>query len=275
MTPARTVQPAKTMTYWDRAAIAVLALAGFTLSYDALRQTAEAIHVRHVLTYVFPLIIDGFIAYGIRALLVLRTAPFSARAYAWALFLASTTASVWANTLHAVRLNEQTSAGSGLRLGDTAVGALSMIAPLALAGAVHLGILIARHAADGDPDTPNRPASKAGQPGGPDGVPTQITPKNADRISQPTATAKTRTDREPTARRRRTGRPPGATMEQLLAAARPAVEKHGLTVAVVKDAVRAADLPVGSARFTQLMKRLRTEQDQSLSQRGRAHPGVD
>lgn len=274
MTPARTVQPAKTTTYWDRAAIAVLALAGFTLSYDALRQTADAIHVRHVLTYVFPLIIDGFIAYGIRALLVLRTAPFSARASAWALFLASTTASVWANTLHAVRLNEQAPAESGLRLGDTAVGALSMIAPLALAGAVHLGILIARHAADGDSVTPNRPASEAGQPCRPHGVPTQSARKD-DRVSRPTATVSTQADQEPTVRRKRTGRPPGATMEQLLAAARPAAEKRGLTVAVVRDAVRAAGLPVGSARFTQLMNRLRTEQAESHSQRGRAHPTVE
>jgi hypothetical protein len=274
VTPARTVQPAKTMTYWDRAAIAVLALAGFALSYDALRQTAEAIHVRHVLTYVFPLIIDGFIAYGIRALLVLRTAPFSARAYAWVLFLASTTASVWANTLHAVRLNEQARAGSGLRLGDTAVGALSMIAPLALAGAVHLGILIARHAADGGSATRNRPASEAGQSGRSHDVSTRNTPKD-DRASQRTATVSTRADQEPPALRRRTGRPPGATMEQLLAAARPAVEKRGLTVAVVKDAVRAADLPLGSARFTQLMNQLRAEQSESHPQRGRAHPEVD
>ena len=274
MMPARTVQPAKIMTSWDRAAIAVLALAGFTLSYDALRQTAEAIHVRHVLTYVFPLIVDGFIAYGIRALLVLRTAPFSARAYAWALFLASTTAGVWANTLHAVRLNEQAPAGSGLRLGDTAVGALSMIAPLALAGAVHLGILIARHAVDGDTALPNGPEAKAEQPDGPHDVPTQNTRKD-DHVSQPTATVSTRSDREPTARRKRTGRPPGATMEQLLAAARPAAEKRGLTIAVVKDAVRDAGLPVGSARFTQLMNHLRAEHADGHAQRGRAHPEVD
>lgn len=60
---------------WDRAAIVALGGAGCALSYDALQQMATAIHIRGFLTFVFPLVIDGFIAYGVRALLVLRTAP--------------------------------------------------------------------------------------------------------------------------------------------------------------------------------------------------------
>lgn len=92
--------------------------------------------------------IDGFIAYGVRALLVLRTASFAARLYVWTLFGTATAASIWANALHAVRLNQQHPEGGGLRLGDVTVGALSTIAPLALAGAVHLYILIARRVAE-------------------------------------------------------------------------------------------------------------------------------
>ncbi|MCM2392039.1 DUF2637 domain-containing protein [Streptomyces albipurpureus] len=130
---------------WDRLAILALGAAGCALSYDALQQMAVAIHVRGFLTYLFPLVIDGFIAYGVRALLVLRTAPFGARLYVWALFGTATTASIWANALHAVRLNQQIAAGGGLRLGDTVVAILSTLAPLALAGAVHLYILITRH----------------------------------------------------------------------------------------------------------------------------------
>ncbi|MDW4911627.1 DUF2637 domain-containing protein, partial [Streptomyces sp. ADMS] len=103
-----------------------------------------AIHVRGLLTYLFPLVIDGFIAYGIRALLVLRDAPLRARLYVWTLFGTATAASIWANALHAVRLNEENASATGLRLGDTVVAVLSTIAPLALAGAVHLYILIAR-----------------------------------------------------------------------------------------------------------------------------------
>ncbi|MEV0536784.1 DUF2637 domain-containing protein [Kitasatospora sp. NPDC050463] len=132
------------VTSWDRGVVIALGAAGCALSYDALQQMAVAIHVRGFLTFIFPLVIDGFIAYGVRALLVMRDAPLRARAYCWTLFGAATTASLWANALHAVRLNQQSAAAGGLRLGDTVVAVLSTIAPLALAGAVHLYILIAR-----------------------------------------------------------------------------------------------------------------------------------
>lgn len=132
------------ITGWDRAVVIALGGAGCALSYDALQQMAVAIHVRGLLTYLFPLVIDGFIAYGIRALLVLRDAPLRARLYVWTLFGTATAASIWANALHAVRLNEVNASATGLRLGDMVVAVLSTIAPLALAGAVHLYILIAR-----------------------------------------------------------------------------------------------------------------------------------
>ncbi|MGW2087562.1 DUF2637 domain-containing protein [Streptomyces sp. NPDC001880] len=142
---------------WDRAAVVALGGAGCALSYDALQQMAAAIHVRGLLTFVFPLVIDGFIAYGVRALLVLRTAPLAARCYVWTLFGTATAASIWANALHAVRLNQQQHDGVGLQLGDLTVGVLSTLAPLALAGAVHLYILIARRATEagmsGHPET--------------------------------------------------------------------------------------------------------------------------
>ncbi|WP_441245250.1 DUF2637 domain-containing protein [Kitasatospora sp. McL0602] len=131
------------VTGWDRTVVIALGAAGCALSYDALQQMASAVHVRGFLTYLFPIIVDGFIAYSIRALLVMRDAPLRARAYVWLLFGAATGTSLWANALHAVRLNQQ-STTSGLRLGDTVVAVLSTIAPLALAGAVHLYILLAR-----------------------------------------------------------------------------------------------------------------------------------
>ncbi|MFD5435819.1 DUF2637 domain-containing protein [Kitasatospora sp. NPDC127067] len=144
--PAHT--PSVQATVWDRLAVALLGVLGFVLSYDALRQMAGATHVRGPLTYLFPIIIDGFIAYGVRALLVLRDARWPARAYAWTLFAGATATSVWANALHAVRLNQLPTTGSGLRLTDTVVGVLSTLAPLALGGAVHLYILVARHGHD-------------------------------------------------------------------------------------------------------------------------------
>ncbi|MFD3756680.1 DUF2637 domain-containing protein [Streptomyces sp. NPDC058622] len=140
--PAHTVPP---IGFWDRFAIITLGTAGCALSYDALQQMAVAIHVRGFLTYLFPLVVDGFIAYGVRALLVLAEAPLRARLYVWTLFGTATASSIWANALHAVRLNQQALSPSGLRLGDTVVAILSTLAPLALAGAVHLYILITRH----------------------------------------------------------------------------------------------------------------------------------
>ena len=131
------------VTGWDRLAVIVLGGAGCALSASALMQMAIAIHIRPALCWLFPLVVDGFIAYGIRALLVLRTAPLRARLYVWTLVGTATGVSVWANALHAVRLNETARAGE-LQLGDSVVAYLSTVAPLALAGAVHLYILIAR-----------------------------------------------------------------------------------------------------------------------------------
>ncbi|MFC8719676.1 DUF2637 domain-containing protein [Kitasatospora sp. NPDC057198] len=157
------------VTGWDRTAVIALGATGFALSYDSLQQMAEAVHVRGLLTYLFPLIVDGFIAYSIRALLVMRDAPLRARAYVWLLFGAATGTSLWANALHAVRMNEQSTA-TGLRLTDTVVAVLSTIAPLASAGAVHLYILLARGPAnpvdrDGQSDRSDQLTGPAEDPG--------------------------------------------------------------------------------------------------------------
>ncbi|KUM78879.1 DUF2637 domain-containing protein [Streptomyces griseorubiginosus] len=168
------------ITGWDRAVVIALGGAGCALSYDALQQMAVAIHVRGLLTYLFPLVIDGFIAYGVRALLVLRDAPLRARLYVWTLFGTATAASIWANALHAVRLNEEAVASTGLRLGDTVVAVLSTIAPLALAGAVHLYILIARGPVKGSDREDLGQAGHLGQTDRPE----RITVTRTDRVGQ-------------------------------------------------------------------------------------------
>ncbi|MFB7085704.1 DUF2637 domain-containing protein [Streptomyces sp. NPDC056296] len=141
------------MTAWDRSAIIMLGAAGFAFSYDALRQIAIAIHARESLSYLFPVFIDGFIAYGVRAIVLLRHQRFGARLYAWFLFLSATGASLGANALHAITLNGGPRAGrSALHLADGVVGVLSTLAPLALAGSVHLYILMARTAEVSVPD---------------------------------------------------------------------------------------------------------------------------
>ncbi|MEY9956796.1 DUF2637 domain-containing protein [Streptacidiphilus sp. MAP5-52] len=146
--------PRRRMSIWDVAGIGLLGAVGFSLSYDALQQTAQAIHVRGDLTYAFPLIIDGFIAYGVRALVLLREAKWSARLYAWSLFAGATAVSIWANALHAITLNEQETQHLAFHLQNQAVGALSTLAPLGLAGSVHLYILVARNAHQDQPGDP-------------------------------------------------------------------------------------------------------------------------
>ncbi|WP_411143083.1 DUF2637 domain-containing protein [Streptomyces sp. x-80] len=158
--PARSAYQLRRMSVWDRTAIILLGAAGFAFSYDALRQVAIAIHARPQLSYLFPVFIDGFIAYGVRALVLLRHSGFGARLYAWILFLAATGSSLWANALHAVTLNDGPQPEqSPLHLGDGVVGALSMLAPLALAGSVHLYIIMARTA---ESSVPDRPKSRPG-----------------------------------------------------------------------------------------------------------------
>ncbi|MEE1844171.1 DUF2637 domain-containing protein [Streptomyces sp. NPDC088190] len=148
-----------------RTGVALLALAAFALSYDALRQMAAASHIHWLLTYAFPLVIDGFIAIGIGALLVLRSAPLKPRLYVSALVGIATVTSIWANVLHAVRLNQQARPG-GLALDNITVGAISAIAPLALAGAVHLYLLVQRRPAHAEPRDEGRHITTATTPEG-------------------------------------------------------------------------------------------------------------
>ncbi len=185
LTPAPAAPTARhRATWWDRIAIILLGVAGCALSYDALRQMATAVHVRHQLTYLFPVVIDGFIAYGVRALLVLREAPLPARLYAWALFIAATAASIWANGLHALDLNQPGTVA--LHLDDTTVTVLSAIAPLALAGATHLHILITRY---GGTDPARTPADETTAPVPyrwyqTDGTPSEVPPQGRKQLEQ-------------------------------------------------------------------------------------------
>ncbi len=151
-------RPAPGMSWWDKLAIGAMGGVGGALSYDALQQMAVAMHIRPELTYLFPVAIDGFIAYGTRALVVLKEAPLRARFYTWSVFGSATATSVWANWTHAVRLNDLTPASEGLHLSNWSVGVLSTIAPLVLGGATHLYIVMSRHTSGADADPESDPA---------------------------------------------------------------------------------------------------------------------
>ncbi|MFG2387753.1 DUF2637 domain-containing protein [Streptomyces lavendulae] len=196
-----------------------MACAAFALSYDALRQMAAASHIHPILTYAFPLVIDGFIAIGIGALLILRTAPLRARLYVSALVGLATLTSIWANVLHAIRLNQQARHG-GLLLDDITVGTISAIAPLALAGAVHLYLLVhrqpdARHNTAGAhatacPKTATRlePAQATAD----SDAPAPTAPKPGRVVAAPDRKQVAEIDGPP----KRKGRKPSATLEQAI-----------------------------------------------------------
>lgn len=260
--PVATASPAVPGTASIRVGIAMLAAFAFALSYDALRQMAVAVHIRGLLTYAFPLVIDGFIAIGVGALLMLRTAPLRSRVYVWALVGAATVTSIWANALHAVRLNQQTRQVGSLRLDDYTVGALSAIAPLALAGAVHLYIVICRHPAargrqadatsshnDGAGwQEPPRPQPDAGD------VPTDVASASVD-VAESTA--------EPQ------GGNAGPIPDELLSIARTARLGRGDRASRrhIEDAIRAKDRTIGRAEAERIKAILQAELDAAAVQR--------
>ncbi|MFF9979544.1 DUF2637 domain-containing protein [Streptomyces erythrochromogenes] len=188
-----------------------MALAAFALSYDALRQMATASHIHPALTYAFPLVIDGFIAIGIGALLVLRTAHLRARLYVAGLVSLATATSIWANVLHAVRLNQQTG-HTGLLLDDVTVGVISAIAPLALAGAVHLYLIVQRRPAHPEPQTPAPATNKALPPQPERGSAAAPARQPSDEGAQP-------------------------QLEQVAESAKPSVERSGQPVTTLEQVV--------------------------------------
>ncbi|MET8345912.1 DUF2637 domain-containing protein [Streptomyces microflavus] len=240
-----------------RTGVALLAVAAFALSYDALRQMAVASHIHPALTYAFPLVIDGFIAIGIGSLLVLRTAPLSARLYVSALVGIATATSIWANVLHAIRLNQE-NRRSALALDDLTVGAISAIAPLALAGAVHLYLLVQRRPTRTEP---HPEPHKDGATSPEDGVtPTPAPVPDADVAKAPAVSVSQHT--KPRGKRR--GRP-SATFEQALEIGRTAPTGRGGQISRrhIEAAVHAKGLGIGRSRLDEVKNLLQAELDQA------------
>ncbi|MDT0471081.1 DUF2637 domain-containing protein [Streptomyces sp. DSM 41014] len=246
-----------------RAGVALLAAIAFALSYDALRQMAVAIHIRGLLTYAFPLVIDGFIAIGVGALLMLRTAPLHSRIYVWALVGVATVTSIWANALHAVRLNQQTPHVDNLRLDDVTVGVLSAIAPLALAGAVHLYLVIQRH-----PTPPARQAEAT--PSHDHDAIAQKPPRALDKAAAPANAASAHADvaESPRTDAAPHGADAGDVPGELLTIARtapPGREGHA-SRRHIEDAIRAKDLTIGRKEADRIKAILQAELDEAAQQ---------
>jgi hypothetical protein len=242
-----------------RTGVALLAVAAFALSYDALRQMAAASHIHPALTYAFPLVIDGFIAIGIGALLVLHTAPLRPRLYVSALVGTATATSIWANVLHAVRLNQQ-ARRNGLVLDDITVGIISAIAPLALAGAVHLYLLVQRRPAHTKPREVDRPSTADISPAHNVAATTQTAPDEnvaqapADQVAHP---------KKPLAAR--PGRLTSATFEQAVEIGRtaPLGRSGRASRRHIEKAIRDKGLSIGRERLDEVKDYLQAELDQA------------
>ncbi|MBP0455977.1 DUF2637 domain-containing protein [Streptomyces montanisoli] len=243
-----------------RAGVALLALSAFALSYDALRQMAAASQIHPVLTYAFPLVIDGFIAIGIGALLVLRTAPLPARLYVWALVGVATATSIWANVLHAIRLNQQ-ARHNGLALDNITVGVISAIAPLALAGAVHLYLLIARHHVNADR---HKNEGHKPDPGENDGETATPLATGAEDEPRPT------TDQAAVPAPRTGSAQPSLPMEQAIDIARTAPLGRGDRVSRrnIEKAIRDKGFAISRSRLDKVKDVLQAELDENSASTG-------
>ncbi|MEV5600239.1 DUF2637 domain-containing protein [Streptomyces sp. NPDC052299] len=236
-----------------------MAVAAFALSYDALRQMAAASHIHPALTYAFPLVIDGFIAIGIGALLVLRTAPIGPRLYVAALVGTATATSIWANVLHAVRLNQQ-APRTGLALDDITVGIISAIAPLALAGAVHLYLLVQRRPTHmgsregGRPSTMHVASERGSATTSGSASEADVAQVQAEQVARPAKPQSTQRDRGPS-----------ATFEQAIEIGRTAPLGRGGRVSRrhIEQAIRNKGLGVGRKRLDEVKESLQTELDQA------------
>ncbi|MFF3750364.1 DUF2637 domain-containing protein [Streptomyces sp. NPDC002018] len=244
-----------------RAGITLLGTIGFALSYDALRQMAVAIHIRGLLTYTFPLVIDGFIAIGVGALLILRTAPLPSRLYVWALVGIATATSIWANALHAIRLNQQTHS-TGLHLDDLTVGALSAIAPLALAGSVHLYLVIRRHPTRPQPPRPAQSATPQRHPGPEAATASPGQPETA-RPNTHVANYAPEVAERPADGAKPKGRQPSATMDELITIGRnaPRGPDGNISRSAVEKAIRAQGHSIGKDRLVEATRVLQEELD--------------
>ncbi|WP_107069116.1 DUF2637 domain-containing protein [Streptomyces sp. 150FB] len=249
--PSSTAATAVPGTAAIRLGVALLGTIGFALSYDALRQMAVAIHIRGPLTYTFPLVIDGFIAIGVGALLILRTGPLGSRLYVWVLVGIATTTSIWANALHAIRLNQQTRSTS-LHLDDATVGVLSAIAPLALAGSVHLYLVIRRHplASHTDTATPEQPPLA-------EHLPSEGATDTSGDVAKQSATVADPHEAPP----KPTGRQPSATMDELLTIGRnaPRGRDGRISRRAVEAEIRAKGHTVGKDRVADATRMLQAE----------------
>jgi hypothetical protein len=135
----------------------IVALGAGALSWSALTAFAAGAHIAPAITWIYPVVVDGLMAVGTVAALVLRRAPLRTRAYVWAMIGASIAVSIAGNAAHA----------SGAVLPPSAAALASAVPAAALAASLHLMVVMTRsipHTSEGAPAIGRRvsPGVRAG-----------------------------------------------------------------------------------------------------------------
>jgi hypothetical protein len=134
--------------------------------------------------------------------------------------------------------------------------ALDTVAPALLLGWGAVGPTLLRHlhapAATSSAETPVAGPAPTGTRIEPLPKPTQVAD---DEHTQPLASFADAppVESKPAAPRKRSGRKPAASMDELVELVRPAVAEQGATHAVLKEAVRGSGIPISNDRIGQLL----------------------
>ncbi|MGH7881746.1 MAG: DUF2637 domain-containing protein [Candidatus Dormibacteraceae bacterium] len=117
---------------------ALVTVAGWALSYDALWSGALGIGIRPQLAWIFPLVVDGVVATCYVATFAMRAESLRIRAYVWGVLLWAVTLSVTGNALHAWLDRSHLAVPLVLAIPGSAVPAIS------LALVIHVHVILAR-----------------------------------------------------------------------------------------------------------------------------------
>lgn len=121
------------------AAAGLVLVTAMALSYDALAELGRAAGILPVLSWIYPVLIDGLLVVGVVAAVTLRQARVRIRLYAWAVISGATAISVVGNGTHAL------AHGGVLVLPAWGAVLASAVPAGSLASALHLLVVIARH----------------------------------------------------------------------------------------------------------------------------------
>ena len=239
------------------AVIVVLTAGAFWLSYAHLAQVAgqHGLGNSPVRRWAWPATLDAFIVAG--ELLMLR-AGLRQLTDKWAIALTAT-GSVGSIALNVAGVNGTSSAGT-VPLLDYVVAAVPPTAALLAFGVLMRQIhqLVDQPAGHPDPalaDAPQPPVTAVATPAEP---PAQTVQPTVQATAVPVHL--TEPPPETPVSKSRGGRPPGATLEELVEIGRIALAEHGaLTRSGLRKAVKAKGLTISSERQTDVMAILRPE----------------